>query len=184
MHADRQPPHTDSHRYPDRRHHRPALRRRAPPHPRPHRGPNPPGFGTVRHGGPTGHTARRAGAPAAPRPTNQTASTTGRTVIPWPPGPRPRPRPGSAAHRRPGGRPAARGPGGPTRAATRGGRPLPGGSAAGGRWRRTAYTADPTAARRARVGRGRTAETPATNADTSTNGGTWRGNGPDISAEC
>ena len=51
-------------------------------------------------------------------------------------------------------------------------RPHPGGSATGGRWRRTAYTADPTAARSARDGRGRTAETPATNADTSTNGGT------------
>ena len=73
---------------------------------------------------------------------------------------------------------------GPTRAATRGGRPRPGGTAAGGRWRRTAYTANPTAARRARGGRGRTAETPATNADTSTNRGTWRGNGPNISAEC
>ena len=59
-----------------------------------------------------------------------------------------------------------------------------GGTRAGGRWRRTAYTADPTAAQRARGGRGRTAETPATNADTSTNGGTWRGNGPNISAEC
>ena len=150
----------------------------------PNRGPNPPGFGNVRHEGPTGHNARRAGSPAAPRPTNQTAGTTGRTLISQLPGPRPKPRPGSATHRRPGGRPAARGPGGPTRAATGGGTPRPGGTAAGGRWRRTAYTADPTAARRARGRRGRTAETPATNADTSTNGRTWRGNGPDPSAEC
>ena len=147
-------------------------------------GLTPSGFGNVRHGGPAGHNAWRVGAPAAPCPTNQTTGTTGRTVISRPPGPRPRPRPGSATHRRPGGRPAACGPGEPTRAATRGGRPRLGGTAAGGRWRRTAYTADPTAARRARAGRGRTAETPATNADTSTNGGTWRMNGPDISAEC
>ena len=150
----------------------------------PHRGPNPPGFGNVRHGGPTGHNARRAGAPAAPRPTNRTAGTAGRTVISRPPGPRPRPWPGSATHHRPSGRPAARGPGEPTRATTRGGRPRPGGTATGGRWRRTAYTADPSAARRARCGRGRTAVTPATKADTSTNGGTWGGNGPAISAEC
>ena len=122
-------PHTGTHRYHNGHHHRPALRHRAPPHPRPHRGPNLPGSGNVRRGGPTGHDARRTGAPAAPRPTNQADGAAGRAAISRSPSPRPGPRPGPGTRRRPGGRPTARGPGKPTQAAAHGGRPRARGNA-------------------------------------------------------
>ena len=60
--------HTGTHRYPNRHHHRPALQHRAPPHPRPNRGPSPPGSGNVRRGAPTGHDTQRTGAPSGITP--------------------------------------------------------------------------------------------------------------------
>ena len=87
-----------------------------------------PGSGNVRHGGPTSHNLRQTGAPAAPRPTSRAAGAAGRAVISRSPSPRHEPRPGSGTHHRPGGRPTTRGPGEPTRATARGGRPHPRGT--------------------------------------------------------
>ena len=96
-------------------------------------GLDPRGSGNVQHGGPAGHDTRRTGAPATPRPTNQAEGAARRTVISRSPGPRPGPRTGPGTHHRPGGRPAARRPWKPTRAAARVGRPRPMGSATGER---------------------------------------------------
>ena len=92
-------------------HRRPALRHRAPPHPRPHRGPNPTASGNVWHGGPTGHDARRDRRPSGTTP-HRTGRRRSRQSRHLPVAqPRPGPRPGPGTHRRPGGRPTAHGPG-------------------------------------------------------------------------
>ena len=65
----------------------------------------------------------------APHPTNRADGADGRAVITRSPSPRLGAWPGPGTHRRPGGRPTACGPGKPTRAAARGGRPRPWGNA-------------------------------------------------------